>query len=126
MNQKEKIANSNQFGRKILDLRKEKGWSQPDLAKKIGTSGAIIGRYERGDMTPSVEVARKIADAFEVTLDYLFNEANTPDVLKDQVMVERWMALNQLPDPDKDKIIYVIDGLIRDARARLAYPANRK
>ncbi|NOZ95401.1 MAG: helix-turn-helix transcriptional regulator, partial [Acidobacteria bacterium] len=49
------------FGAKILELRKKQGWSQPQLGKMIGTSGAIIGRYERGEITPSIEVARKLA-----------------------------------------------------------------
>lgn len=31
----------------------------------------VIGRYERGEMVPSVEVAKKLADAFDTTLDYL-------------------------------------------------------
>ena len=44
------------------------GWSQPEVGKLIGTSGAIIGRYERGKMTLSVEVAKKLAEAFRVTL----------------------------------------------------------
>ena len=42
-----------------------------DLAKAVGTSSAIIGRYERNEITPSVEVAAKIADALDVSLDYL-------------------------------------------------------
>jgi ribosome-binding protein aMBF1 (putative translation factor) len=35
-----------QFGRRLPQLRKDRGWSQPDLAKEIGTSGTIVGRYE--------------------------------------------------------------------------------
>ena len=45
---------------KILKLRKERNWSQEELAKKIGTSGPIIGRYEREEMVPSVEIAKKL------------------------------------------------------------------
>ena len=59
------------MAKRLHELRKEKGLSQPELGRLIGTSGAIIGRYERGEMTPSVEVAKKLADALEVTLDYL-------------------------------------------------------
>ena len=59
------------FGNKILQLRKEKDFSRDELAKAVGTSGAIIGRYERNEITPSVDVAAKIADALEVSLDFL-------------------------------------------------------
>lgn len=34
----------------------------------VGTSGAMIGKYERDEMTPSVEMAKKIADALNVSL----------------------------------------------------------
>ena len=57
-------AEDKAFGNRLLNLRKERGWSQPTLAIRVGTSGAIIGRYERGEITPSIEVSRKLADAF--------------------------------------------------------------
>ncbi len=56
---------------KILRLRKDKKWSQKELALMIGTSGPVLGRYERDEITPSVEVANKRAKAFGVTLDFL-------------------------------------------------------
>mgnify|MGYP001580270174 CR=1 FL=1 len=71
----------NGFGQRILTLRKQRGWSQPELGKQVGTSGAIIGRYERGDITPSIEVAKKLADAFGVTLDYLVDDKELPNIL---------------------------------------------
>ncbi len=111
------------FGAKILQLRKEQGWSQPQLGRMIGTSGAIIGRYERGEITPSIEVARKLANAFGVTVDSLINERDLPEILSDQEMLQRWKALADLDEEDREKILYLIDGLIRDGRARRAYTA---
>ena len=111
------------FGAKILQLRKEKGWSQPELGKAIGTSGAIVGRYERGEITPSIDVARKLADAFEVTVDFLVSERQLPEILRDREMLERWKALADVPDADRKRILYMVDGLIRDAKARQAYGA---
>ena len=46
-------------------------WSQDDLAKKIGTSAPIIGRYGRNEIKPSIEIAKKIADELGITVDYL-------------------------------------------------------
>jgi transcriptional regulator with XRE-family HTH domain len=109
------------FGRRLHELRKQHGWSQPDLGKKIGTSGTIIGRYERGEMTPSIEVARKLADVFGVTVDSLVANRGGPDILKSPEMLARWEAIDELPDEDRQRILFVVDGLIRDARARQAY-----
>lgn len=64
------------FGEKITFIRKQLKWSQDDLAKKIGTSAPIVGRYEREEIKPSIEVASKLADALDVTLDYLLGKSD--------------------------------------------------
>lgn len=64
------------LGDKISALRKENGLNRGEFVKMIGTSGAVIGRYERDEITPSVEIAKKMADALEVSLDYLTGNAN--------------------------------------------------
>lgn len=106
---------------KMLTLRKEHGWSQQQLAKKIGTSGPIIGRYERGEMTPSVEVAKKLANIFNVTLDYLVDDTGTLTEIKDKTILNRIIEIEKLEGQDKKTIIHVIDSLLRDAKARKTY-----
>lgn len=119
-----KKSSASSFAAKILRLRRERGWSQPEVGKLIGTSGAIIGRYERGEITPSIEVARKLADAFGVTVDFLVSERELPEILKDREMLARWKALGEVPEADRQRILYLVDGLIRDAKARQAYAAS--
>lgn len=109
------------FAKRLHDMRRDKGWSQPEVGKMIGTSGAIIGRYERGEMTPSIEVAKKLAEAFGVTVDYLVSQDGQPALVQDSSMLERIRAINELPQDDREKLLYVVDGLLRDARARRAY-----
>lgn len=62
-------TDDNGFDHRLLVQREQHGWSPPELGKKVGTSEAIIGRHERGEIIPSIEVARKLTDAFGVTLD---------------------------------------------------------
>ncbi len=47
------------FGKKIAILRKEMGLSQSELATKLKTSVSVISRYERDEMIPSIEAAKK-------------------------------------------------------------------
>ena len=110
-----------QFGRRVLALRKEKGWSQPEMTKKIGTSGPIIGRYERGEMTLSIEVAKKFADTFGVTLDFLVADRDIPNILQNKEMLQRWEAIDALTAEDRERILSVVDSLIRYSKARQAY-----
>lgn len=61
------------FGGRVAVLRDKKGWTQTELGEKIGTSKTMIIRYEKEQMTPSVTIAEKIAQAFGVTVDYLLS-----------------------------------------------------
>lgn len=111
------------FANRLLALRKQRSWSQPELGKKISTSGAIIGRYERGEITPSIDVARKLAATLQVTLDYLVGD-NKLNIIQDKKMLDRWQNLASLEREDRDRILFVIDSLMRDARTRQAYRTN--
>jgi transcriptional regulator with XRE-family HTH domain len=109
------------IGERIIKLRKEHGWSQNELAKMVGTSGPIVGRYERGEMMPSVEVAKKLADAFGTTLDYLVDDTGKQAEIKDKAMLTRIVEIEQLDQEDKKTILHVIDSLLRDAKAKRTY-----
>lgn len=65
---------SSTLGQHIIKLRKQLKLSQNDLGKKIGTSGDIIGRYERDEVKPSIEVASKIADELGASVDFLLGK----------------------------------------------------
>ena len=56
---------------RIAELRKEKGLSQRQLAKEIDTSQANLSRWEQGLNEPSIMECWKIADYFDVSIDFL-------------------------------------------------------
>lgn len=56
---------------KIAELRKEKGLSQRQLSKEIGTSQANLSRWEQGLNEPSIIECWKLAEYFDVTIDFL-------------------------------------------------------
>ncbi|MDE5423329.1 helix-turn-helix domain-containing protein [Ancylomarina sp. DW003] len=107
------------IGNKITELRKQKGWSQNDLAKAIEASRDIIGKYERGENAPSLEMAQKLAEAFGVTVDFLLGKGAFAKY--DKEAVKRLEDIENL-DPDTKKTIFrIIDTFLRDAKARQAY-----
>lgn len=110
------------FGDRIQQARKEKSLSREELAEKIGTSGPIIGRYERGDMMPSVEIATKIADALDVSLDFLVGKSSL--LVKDTVMLDRIEDIAKLPAPKQTELFNVIDAYLRDFKTSKSY--NKK
>jgi transcriptional regulator with XRE-family HTH domain len=83
-----------------------------------------VGRYERGEMTPSVEVAKKLADTFDVTLDFLVDDTGKTAEIKDKAMLQRIMEIQALDIEDQKTIVLVLDSLLRDAKARKAYASH--
>ena len=105
-------------GKIITDIRDKKGWSQADLGKLVGTSGDIIGKYERDEVKPSIEVASKIADALEVSLDYLVGKTS---VEIDSRTLNRLQDIQKLNEHDKATVFEMVDAFLRDRKAKKAY-----
>ena len=102
------------FGYRLKAVREEKGLKREDIANKIGTSAAIIGRYERNERTPSIDIAKNIAEALEVSLDYLVGD--TTVLLKDKKMLYRIELLQKINPDYKDRILYMLDVMLKDAQ----------
>ncbi len=103
------------LGQQITKLRKQKKLSQNDLGKKVGTSGDIIGRYERDEVKPSIEVAAKIADILEVSLDFLIGKVA---VEVDHQLLKRVIEVQQMNEQDKEHILYTLDALIKNVKLK--------
>ena len=61
---------------RLSELRAEREISQRQLAKELGTSQANLSRWEKGKVEPSIIDCWKIADFFEVSIDYLCGRKN--------------------------------------------------
>jgi len=81
-----------EFKDRLLQLRKEKNMSREELAKKLNLSYSAISKYETGARTPDDDIKKKIAEYFNVSLDYLMGVSDirypykkTPDnqIIKD-------------------------------------------
>ena len=94
---------------RITELRKQKGWSQSELAKQIQVSREIVGRYERGDAVPSIDIAKRMADALEVSLDYL---VGTSEKQLNKEMVKRIEDVDKMKPDDKKMIYAFLDAFI--------------
>lgn len=65
-----------ELAKKLTELRKEVGLSQPALAKKLGLTQNAIWRYEKGIAAPSYSTIIQFADYFDVSLDWLFGRTD--------------------------------------------------
>lgn len=60
-----------QIDKRIFELRKERGWSQDQLAEKINVSRQSISKWESAQALPEIEKVVELSRIFQVTTDYL-------------------------------------------------------
>jgi transcriptional regulator with XRE-family HTH domain len=94
------------------------GITNPDQqgGERSGINGDIVGKYERNEMKPSIETAKKLADALEVSLDYLVGEGELR--VLDKRTLKRLEDIENLPDEDRSNIYYTLDNLIKAAKLK--------
>ncbi len=104
------------FGKKVSECRKAKNLSQKELAEIFSTSHTTIGKYERDEMTPSIEAARKIAKILDTTVGYLLGETEQADLFKDKKMLQRLQDITKLPEKERDSILLTLDHFIKASK----------
>lgn len=65
-----------EFKDRIKKLREERGWTQDDVAKRLDVTRATIAHYETGRKTPREDTLKKLADIFNVSIDYLLGNTD--------------------------------------------------
>ena len=77
------------LGARIAALRRDAGWSQAELGKRLQVSASAVGMYEQGRRAPSADTLVALSEIFGVTTDYLLT--GKPIALPDQRAVTRLM-----------------------------------
>ncbi|NJM14260.1 MAG: helix-turn-helix transcriptional regulator [Bacteroidales bacterium] len=112
------------FGERLTEARKNKGVSQEQLGKMTNIDKRIISRYETDKTVPSIDVARKIADALHVSLDFLTG-LDYSLFIQDEEMTKLLKGYNNLKDEDKSTIKKIIKAFsfysrVQDTQAGMA------
>ena len=62
------------FADKLITLRKKAGWSQEELAEKLGVTRQSVSKWEGAQSVPDIDKILQLARLFGVTTDYLLKE----------------------------------------------------
>jgi transcriptional regulator with XRE-family HTH domain len=114
-----KMSNTLNISHRISALRKEKNWSQGELAQKIEASREIIGKYERGENMPSIEMLSKMSKAFGVTVDFLMGESENASF--DKKVVDRINDIQKMDVETQNILFNVIDTYVQNYKTKLAF-----
>jgi MerR family transcriptional regulator, light-induced transcriptional regulator len=97
---------------RIKELRKNKGYTQKRLASLLGIGQTTVANYEQGTRIPDTEKLNRLADLFEVTLDYLLGR--TEKILPSNKEVKGKVI--DLTSADKIYLDYLLEGDSKEAR----------
>lgn len=106
-------ANLN-FGQRLAELRKAKGFTQKDLAASVGSTQRMIAHYENHVKRPSLDRLEGIAKALSLTIDQLLG---VQDIKKqvgapvDAYLQRKLQIVTRLPKNDQKAIVTMIDAL---------------
>nr|WP_253600854.1 helix-turn-helix transcriptional regulator [Bacillus amyloliquefaciens] len=102
------------LGKRITSLRKQARLTQEGLAKELNITRSALSQYELGTREPNYDLLIKIADYFDVSIDFLLRGENKET--QDKIFNEE--ARRILEDPDT--LIAAADGKITDSILKAA------
>lgn len=109
---------------RLIQLRRERDWTQQDVAAQVGLHVNQVKRYEAGSAQPSLEGLKKLARAFSVSTDWLlFEDAERGP---DEELRLQFEAMNQLSPEEKEVARSVLEGLLLKHAAHQWSGAQRK
>jgi transcriptional regulator with XRE-family HTH domain len=109
------------LGKRIRQLRLQRGWSQQELAEKVGIGQKQVSAYERDANTPSGEIFIALARALDVSLDYLAQLAEedaSQVAVADRELLEKVQHVDKLSEEDRALVKGVMDLVILKHRFR--------
>ncbi len=109
------------FGLRLKELRKQKGWTQKELANKIDIRFSQLNKYECGMHVPPIEKLIQLSNSLRVTLDYLImGNQEQQQALHNVRLLERLRDLERFDNDDQEMIIKMIDAMIVKQRVESA------
>jgi transcriptional regulator with XRE-family HTH domain len=105
------------FGKRLARLRKEKGYTQAELADKVGVIQVLVSDYELDKLRLHAEMVVRFANALGVSADELLGleAVKQNGALKNRRVLRRVNQIDQLPKRDQDALLRTIDAFLGKA-----------
>jgi len=105
------------FGQRLARLRKEKGYTQAELAAKVGVIQVLVSDYELDKLRLHAEMVVRFANALGVSADELLGleAVKQNGALKNRRVLRRVNQIDQLPKRDQDALLRTIDAFLGKA-----------
>jgi len=107
------------IGERIARIRKEKGYTQIELSKKIGITQVLISSYERNRLRPPHEIITGLAQTLGITTDELLGLTDPKFIMKKPSLkiLRRLNKIEQLPPSQQRALLQTIDNFLKGVEA---------
>lgn len=112
------------FKGRLESLRKKKGLSQAEISARVGIARTTYSGYENGAREPDHATLQKLADFFEVSIDYLLGRTNDPSIVsrsyqnedagKEAIAKEFYERFMRIPATEREAIENMINVLSKN------------
>jgi transcriptional regulator with XRE-family HTH domain len=105
------------IGQRLARIRKERGYTQVELAKKIGTIQSLVSAYERDKLRLTAEMTIRFATALDISTDDLLHpKEKNKNLRKPSLKVMRRMEqIESLPPRKQSFVLSALDSILRGA-----------
>ena len=107
---------SETVGQRLARLRKERGWTQVELAERLGIIQSLISDYERDRLRLNPAMVVRFAAALEITTDELLQPQAEPNALRRKPslrVLRRLERIEKLPQHQQNTLLKTIDGFLK-------------
>jgi len=116
-----RFAESETIGQRLARLRKERGWTQVELAERIGIIQSLISDYERDRLRMNPDMVLRFAAALEITTDELLQPNGGKPPLRHRPslrVLRRLEKIEKLPTHQQSTLLKTIDTFLKGAALR--------
>lgn len=103
------------FGKRLTTAREAKNLTKQKLGELVSVHHSQIGRYEKGEASPAAEVLKKMANALDVSTDFLMN-GTTSDLaaenIQDKTLINQFNRIAELSPDNKNVVSKLIDAFL--------------
>lgn len=112
------------FASRLRQAREQAGFTQQDLAKKLGVTKNAISNYENGVSSPKWEILIKIFDVLQVTPNFLYQDDFSTDTSESCALTPQQSTLlaafDQLNEEGQQKAVEYVEDLVMTGRYKKA------
>ncbi|WP_195570825.1 helix-turn-helix transcriptional regulator [Paenibacillus sp. 1001270B_150601_E10] len=101
------------LGKRLRQLRRQRKWSQEQVARQIGVTRSAYSHYEINSRQPVYDTICKLSVLFEVSIDYLINpDIEDVEPAKTKILLQLWQAMDEA---DKEHTLNMMAHVVKQS-----------